>query len=327
MNKLILISIILLMNFQIVFGQNKKIVKGGILNGKATYLPKPNYPQKAKDFCAGGKVEVEVLVSEKGDVIEAKAVSGDELLREISVDAVKRAKFSHTPHLIAKIRGIIIYNFDPLVECIGAGIVNKKAISLPKPKVANLNKSRSLRITKDEIVAVQIVIDMSGKVVNAQAITGHPMFRSACENSARTTKFHPTLANIPPIKIRALLVYKFKSDATIDTDIERDDESVAGTPINLIKPPPPFCNCIFGGSPSISVEAKTDERGNVIEAKAINGHPILKNISEKAALESKFLPTNVKAKILIQYNFESTWDSGREVKIKNIEIRKVQIEE
>ena len=48
-----------------VYGQTKKIVEGGIVNGKATYLPQPNYPQEAKDFCASGKVKVEVLIDEK----------------------------------------------------------------------------------------------------------------------------------------------------------------------------------------------------------------------------------------------------------------------
>ena len=37
-----------------VYGQTKKIVEGGIVNGKATYLPQPEYPQEAKDFCASG---------------------------------------------------------------------------------------------------------------------------------------------------------------------------------------------------------------------------------------------------------------------------------
>lgn len=314
----------MLLSFQIVFGQNKEPIKSGILNGKAIQLPKPDYPQNAKDSCAGGKVEVEVLVSEKGDVIEAKAISGDELLRESSVEAAKKVKFSQNSHFLVKVRGILIYNFDPFVKCISSGIVNKKAVNLPKPKVANIIYPKHLRITKEEIVAVQIVINMEGKVIAATAISGHPMLQSPCKNAARQAKFSPIIATMPPIKIRALLVYKFKPDGTIDTDIERDDKSVIGTPINLVEPPPPSCNCRgLGGS--VLVQTKINEQGNVIEAKAISGHPFLRFSSEKAALGSKFLPTDTKAKILISYNFESN-DGGRTAKIKNVEIEQIEIE-
>src|SRR5262245_46555534 len=83
--------------------------KLGIVNGKATYLPKPEYPPEAKEFCAGGKVEVKILINENGSVIEAKAISGDELLHDVSVKAVKKAKFSPTPDLAVKVKGIVVY--------------------------------------------------------------------------------------------------------------------------------------------------------------------------------------------------------------------------
>lgn len=318
---------ILLFAIQNAFGQKgKNLPKLGILNGKATSLPKPDYPQEAKDLCVGGKVEIEVLIDENGKVIEAKAISGDELLREVSVEAAKKVKFSQTLHLIGKVRGIVVYNFEPFVKCIKTGIVNKKAISLPKPKVANLNHPKHLRISEEQIVAVQIVIYMNGKVIAARAVSGHPILQPACIISAKQTKFQPITGTLPPIKIRALLVYKFKPDGTIDTDIERDDKSVIGTPINLLKPPKPFCNCRFGGqNPSVLVEAKTDEQGNVVEAKAISGHPFLGNLSEKAALESKFLPTSIKAKILIQYNFKATNESASDVNLESIEIKEIKI--
>jgi len=315
---------ILLFAVENAFGQkSRNPLKLGIVNGKATYLPKPNYPQEAKDLCVGGKVEIEVLIDEKGNVSEAKAISGDELLRDVSIEAVKKAKFGQTPHLIGKVRGIIVYNFDSFAKCIKTGIVNKKAVSLPKPKVGNLNHPKHLRITEEQIVAVQIAINVEGKVIAARSISGHPMLRSFCENAARQAKFS-YLNDVGNIVVRALLVYKFKPDGTIDTDIEHDDKSVIGTPINLVEPPPPFCNCRgLGGS--VLVQTKINEQGNVIEAKAISGHPFLKFSSEKAALESKFLPTYTKAKILISYNFESN-DGGRTAKIKDVEIKQIEIE-
>lgn len=309
----------------IIYGQNKNPVKRPIVNGSATELPKPEYSQEAKDFCASGKVEVEILISEDGNVIGAKAISGDELLHDSAIEAAKKAKFRQTPDIPPiKIEGIIIYNFVPEQKCLSAGIVNKKARVLPKPTVTNLNRPKHLQIKKEEIVVVQIVIDMSGDVTRARAILGHPMLRGACEISARRTKFAPILINVGfPIITRALLAYKFNPDGTIETAVEKDDKDIIGTPINLIKPSPAFCNCEFGKNPTVNVTAKIDAQGNVTEATAISGHPILKFVSRKAALESKFLPTNIKAQITIQYNFAETGKWSAEIssiQIKNIKV-------
>ena len=327
--KVFLTILAFLICLQISFAQtenSEKSNKLGIVNGKASYLPKPEYPREARDFCIGGKVEVEVLIGENGDVLEAKAISGDELLRNPAVAAAQKAKFSKTPDLPPiKLRGIVIYNFDYLAKCVTVGIVNQKAVKLDAPQVKDIVNPKNLQLAKEEIIGVQIIVDESGKVTRAKALNGNPLLRAACESAARDTKFQPTLVNGPPVRIKALLVYKIKPDGAVSADIDRNDESVIGTPLSLVRPPPPFCNCRYGGSSSVLVEAKTDEKGNVIEAKALNGHPILKNISEKAALESKFLPTNVEAKILISYFFEAIDKDAREVKIKDIEIKKVSL--
>ncbi len=315
--------LLFLCSAQIIFAQ-EKVISGGIINGRAIELPKPDYPQEAKDFCASGQVQVEVLIDENGDVVSAKAISGNEVLQESALEAAKKAKFS-TNHFRVKVEGIIVYNFVPEKKCIVVGIVNKRARILPKPKIANLNKPKHLQIKEEQIVAVQIVVDMNGKVVKAKAISGHLLLRAAYEYAARQAEFAPTLINGgSPFNMKALLIYKFKTDGTIDTDIEKDDKDVVGTPVDLVKPPPPFCNCRFGGNSSVLVEAKIDELGNVIKATAITGHPILKLTSEKAALESKFLPTNIKAKIMIQYSFIETgkWS----VEISNVEVKEIKIE-
>lgn len=304
--------------------QEKKIIFGGIINGKAISLPPPQYSKEAENACAGGRVEVEVLLSEKAEVISAKAISGDELLRESAVEAAKKAKFRPTNHLFVRVRGIIVYNFEPKVKCVNVGVVNKKAVNLPKPNAANIIHPKHLQIKKEEIVAVQIIVDESGNVIYANALSGHPLLRASCENSAQQTKFRPTMIDGPPIRVKALLAYKFKPDGTVDTDIEKDDKDVIGTQINLVKPPQPFCNCIFGGNSSVLVQAKIDEKGHITEAKAVNGHPILKNISEKAALESKFLPTNIRSKITIVYEYEGghNWSKISDVYVKKVEIEK-----
>nr|MBA3768735.1 energy transducer TonB [Acidobacteriota bacterium] len=91
-----------------------KPVSGGILNGKATELPKPEYPELAKRAHAGGMVSVEVVIDETGKIISARAVSGPPLLREAAVKAALRARFSPTKlsGQPVKISGLINYNFS-----------------------------------------------------------------------------------------------------------------------------------------------------------------------------------------------------------------------
>ena len=88
-------------------------VSGGVLNGKATSLPKPAYPPAARAVRATGSVSVQVLVDEKGNVVTATAVSGHPLLKQAAVEAAKNAKFSPTmlSGKAVKVKGVLTFNF------------------------------------------------------------------------------------------------------------------------------------------------------------------------------------------------------------------------
>lgn len=90
-----------------------KPYNGGVINGKATSLPKPAFPAAAKAVNASGAVNVQVLINEEGSVVSANAVSGHPLLRQAAEQAALGAKFK--PTLLSgqpvKVNGIIVYNF------------------------------------------------------------------------------------------------------------------------------------------------------------------------------------------------------------------------
>jgi TonB family protein len=91
----------------------KAPVMGGVVNGRALRLPKPEYPRAAREAGASGTVEVRVLIDENGKVISAKALKGHPDLRKASEDAALRAEFSPTKlsGQAVKVTGVIIYNF------------------------------------------------------------------------------------------------------------------------------------------------------------------------------------------------------------------------
>ena len=92
---------------------NQDAIVGGVLNGRAVKLPKPEYPKAAREVGASGQVTVVVLIDEAGRVISARATSGHPELRKVSEDAALRAQF--TPTKLAgqavKVTGSIVYNF------------------------------------------------------------------------------------------------------------------------------------------------------------------------------------------------------------------------
>jgi TonB family protein len=93
--------------------ESRRVVAGGILQGKAVSKPRPVYPPDAKAARVGGTVVVQVEVAEDGGVAKAEAVSGPEMLREAAEDAALAAKFSPTrlSGQPVRVSGVITYNF------------------------------------------------------------------------------------------------------------------------------------------------------------------------------------------------------------------------
>ncbi len=91
-----------------------KVIRGGILNGKAVSLPKPIYPDQARVAKVGGTISVEVVIDETGTVASVGAVTPErrpketltveeeqqeetlDLLRHSAEDAARLARFSPT---------------------------------------------------------------------------------------------------------------------------------------------------------------------------------------------------------------------------------------
>ena len=91
----------------------EKAIRGGVLNGKATSLPAPEYPAIARQAGASGPVNVEVLIDEGGNVVAAHSVSGHPLLQAAAVKAARQATFAPTRYNgePVMVRGSLVYNF------------------------------------------------------------------------------------------------------------------------------------------------------------------------------------------------------------------------
>ncbi|HYR74313.1 MAG TPA: TonB family protein [Pyrinomonadaceae bacterium] len=80
-----------------------------------------------------------------------------------------------------------------------------KAISLPKPAYPPMAKA----IGAEGSVAVQILVDEQGRVISAQAVSGHPTLLHAAKEAALQARFTPTVLNGQPVKIQGVITYNF----------------------------------------------------------------------------------------------------------------------
>ena len=86
------------------------------------------------------------------------------------------------------------------------GVITGNAISLPKPIYSAMAKM--MRLQGD--VTVQILIDESGNVVSAKAVSGHPILAPEAVRAARQARFKPTTLSGQPVKVSGLITYSFK---------------------------------------------------------------------------------------------------------------------
>jgi len=88
-------------------------VNAGVLNGRAVNLPTPAYPPTARQVRASGRVTVQVLVDEGGNVLSAKATGGHPMLRAPAEAAARQSRFNPVKVNDRGVQatGVVLYNF------------------------------------------------------------------------------------------------------------------------------------------------------------------------------------------------------------------------
>lgn len=84
-------------------------------------------------------------------------------------------------------------------------ILNSQAISLPKPNYPSM--ARQIRLQGK--VSVQVLIDETGKVISAKALSGDPFFIPESERAAMRARFSPTIIGDQPVKVSGVITYNF----------------------------------------------------------------------------------------------------------------------
>lgn len=93
----------------------------------------------------------------------------------------------------------------PILKPVSGGVLNGTAISLPPPTYPEAAK----RMRASGIVSVEVILDESGKVIAATAISGPAMLRDVAVQAALKARFSPTKLSGQPVKVAGLINYKF----------------------------------------------------------------------------------------------------------------------
>jgi TonB family protein len=206
-------------------------------------------------------------------------------------------------------------------KIINGGVLNGKAIKLPKPVYPEEARAAKLQGT----VSIQVVIDEEGNVTEATPASSKLLIDKSVDDgsgaaeapdsvlieaaraAALEAQFSPTKLSGVPVKVIGVITYNFSLTET------KDLKSISGGVLNgkavsLPAPEYPAAAKAVKASGTVSVQVLIDEEGNVIAATAVSGHPLLRASAVDAARAAKFAPTRlsgeaVKVSGVITYNF------------------------
>ncbi|HEV7373102.1 MAG TPA: TonB family protein [Pyrinomonadaceae bacterium] len=93
----------------------------------------------------------------------------------------------------------------PLLKPVSGGVLNGKALALPKPVYPP--QARAARASG--VVTIEVVIDEAGKVISTKAVDGPMILRQAAVLAAQGARFSPTLLSGQPVKVSGQINYNF----------------------------------------------------------------------------------------------------------------------
>ena len=84
-------------------------------------------------------------------------------------------------------------------------VLNSQALSLPKPPYPPLAKQLHIQ----GVISVQVLIDETGRVISAKAVSGSPFLTVEAQRAAYQARFSPTLIGDQPVKVSGVITYNF----------------------------------------------------------------------------------------------------------------------
>lgn len=151
-----------------------------------------------------------IVIWSTGSVAQAQAAKGAEQKSTTPATSSDTDQPGEVESALAeaKKKGELVLNAGPVKPGESAsGILNHngKAIRLPKPAYPPLARAAHAQ----GAVEVRVLIDFDGKVIAAQAVSGHPLLYAASVKAARESEFKPMKLDGQPVKVTGVIQYNF----------------------------------------------------------------------------------------------------------------------
>ena len=88
---------------------------------------------------------------------------------------------------------------------IAGGVLNGKAIHKFAPEYPPIAKAARAQGS----VSVQITVDEEGRVIDAKAVSGHPLLQQSAVSAVRQWRFSPTLLSGQPVKVTGVVIVNY----------------------------------------------------------------------------------------------------------------------
>ena len=194
---------------------------------KLIRMVKPVYPKVALRAKVQGQVLLDATTDIYGRVVRLKVVKGHPMLTTAAIEAVKR--WVYEPAIIKKVPKPVSFavsvNFslDPKRKKTGK-VDSKMRVALvdKKPKLIKMVKPLyPLEAKKKKIagfVKLEATTDIYGRVVEAQALDGDPIFFKSALEAIKQWVYQPYIINGKPKGVIFTVTVKFNLDGKISTD-------------------------------------------------------------------------------------------------------------
>jgi TonB family protein len=192
-----------------------------IAMGNLIEVVPPQYPEEANNQHTTGKVVLQILIDNKGNVKEASRLSGDPLLADRTVSAVKQWRFR--PYILdsepveVETTATVEYTADPpfviapkplhgpMKLRVSYAVIQPNLTLRVEPQYPQEAKTK--RVKGD--VLLQVTISRKGDVIGMNAVKGDSLLVDAAMEAVKQWKFTPYLLNGEPVEVETTVHVRF----------------------------------------------------------------------------------------------------------------------
>lgn len=180
----------------------------------------PQYPEEIRKQHTG-KVVLKILIDKAGKVTEASPLSGDPLLADAAVSAVKQWKFRPylltNEHVEVDTTATVAYTADPpyvitpkpfqgpRMVRVSQGVIERSIVRRVEPRYPY--EARANHVTGD--VLIQVIIDTKGDVAKMTVTEGDSVLAKAATDAVAQWKYTPYTIGGDPVQVETTILVRF----------------------------------------------------------------------------------------------------------------------